>query len=254
MTSRLVVLAYHAVGDHRHDPVLSRWSVRPEMLREHLRAVTAAGWSFVALDAVLAAVDGRATLPERAVLVTFDDGYADLADTVQPILAEYDVPAVAFVVAGHVGGSNEWDQARGALPVTLLDAPGLQRLTGVDIGSHSLTHRALSELDRERRGAEVAGSAERLEQQGLGRPVAFAYPYGDCPEGATRILREAGYRLAFTLGPGAVRLDREVDPLLLPRVAVLGLDSARDLVLKLRTASWRSRPRQALLRLLGVAT
>lgn len=254
MRPRLVVLAYHAIGDHREDTVLARWSVSRPTFVAQLDAVAAAGWSFVGLDDCAAALAGSRTLPPRSVLVTFDDGYADLLDTVQPILAERGIPAVAFVVAGHLGGTNQWDVAVGARSVSLLDADGLHELagSGFEIGSHSMSHSALSGLGADGWAEELAGSAERLEQIGLPRPRALAYPYGDCPVGAKAVLADAGYQLAFTLGPGAIVPSRGFDPLLLPRVAVLGSDSPRDLLLKLRTATWRSRPRRALLRACGV--
>lgn len=249
MRPRLVVLAYHAIGDHRHDAVLAKWSVRPETFAEQLRAIRDAGWSFVSLDDVLAGLEGG-RLPARSVLVTFDDGYADLLSHVSPVLTELGIPAVAFVVTDRIGGRNEWDVARGAAPLPLLDADDLGRLAagGIEIGSHSATHGALSESPQGWQ-EEIVGSAQRIAELGLPRARAFAYPYGDCPPGATSVLAVAGYQLAFTLGPGAVVPPHGCEPLMLPRVAVLGSDSARDLLVKVRSAAWRSRLRAAWWRL-----
>jgi peptidoglycan/xylan/chitin deacetylase (PgdA/CDA1 family) len=85
---RLAVLAYHGVDD-------------PERFGQHLDHVKAAA-SPVSLDEALAAFDGRASLPRRAVLITFDDGHRSVLDAGLPMLRERGVPAVAFVVAGLV--------------------------------------------------------------------------------------------------------------------------------------------------------
>lgn len=90
---RLTVLAYHRVDDpvgfERQLDVLCRW------------------WSPVDLEAVLAAVDGRAPgLPRRAVMITFDDGDPSVLSEGLPRLAARGIPAVAFVVAGLLDGEE----------------------------------------------------------------------------------------------------------------------------------------------------
>ncbi len=105
---RAVVLVYHRVGERRLDP----WglTVDPEIFAGQMEAL-ARDWSPLSLAEL---VDGlaRRRLPERAVAVTFDDGYADNLETAAPILAEHRIPATLFVATDLVdsGGPPWWDQ------------------------------------------------------------------------------------------------------------------------------------------------
>lgn len=88
----LAVLAYHEVTAPD----------RFERQLDHLQRVA----RMVTIDQVVAAVEDRDELPERAVLLTFDDGHRDVYEIVMPILRSRGIPAVAFVVAGLIGTNN----------------------------------------------------------------------------------------------------------------------------------------------------
>jgi peptidoglycan/xylan/chitin deacetylase (PgdA/CDA1 family) len=251
---RLVVLGYHAIADHREDAVLGKWSVTPERFAAQLEALAGGGWSFVDLDAVVAALAGERDLPRRAVLITFDDAYADLLDNACPALAEHGAPAVVFVVAGKVGATNSWDHEQGTKTVDLLDAEGLRSVAaaGVEVGSHTMGHRPLGRVPAAELVAELVDSAARIEALGLPRPRSFAYPYGDCSPALAAAVADAGYSLAFTINPGRIVAAPPEERFLLPRVVVVGSDTPRDLKLKLASAAWHPRLRRATLSRLGV--
>lgn len=248
-TGSAVVLAFHAVADLGSDPVLAEYGVPPERFAEHLDALAGRGWEFLDLDALLAALDGRARLPKRAALVTFDDAYIDLLSEGCPILERRGIPAVAFAVAGLIGKANEWDRHLGARELPLLDADGLRALPrhGVEVGSHGMNHRQLPKLERSEAEAEIAGSAAALEALGLPRPRAFSYPHGEWNREIAAAAAASGYRAAFTVTPGAV--ERGCDRFSLPRVEVLASDTPAKLRLKLATVRWPARWRRPLLRL-----
>ncbi|MDX6636037.1 MAG: hypothetical protein QOF06_2240 [Solirubrobacterales bacterium] len=244
----VAVLAYHAVSDLSGDSVLAEYGIPAERLAEQLDGLSARGWSFVGLDAVLAAFEGRRSLPQRAVLVTFDDCYVDLLSEGLPVLAERSVPALAFAVAGLTGATNEWDRPLGARELTLLDSAGLRQLAagGVEIGSHAMTHRPLARLEQAEVATEVTESAARLESLGLPRPRALSYPHGEANPAVETTVREAGYLAAFTVDPGIA--NRSCNRLALPRIEVLASDSMRLLEAKLATARWPARWRRLALR------
>lgn len=248
-TGSAVVLAFHAVSDLGDDPVLAEYGVPPERFAEHLDALARRGWRFVDLDALLAALDGRAQLPERALLVSFDDCYLDLLGEAAPLLAERGVPAVAYAVAGLTGGANEWDRPLGARELRLLDAEGLRALaaTGIEVGSHGMNHRQLTKLPVEDAAAEIGDSAAALEALGLPRPRTFSYPHGECDAEIEAAVRESGYLAAFTVSAG--RVERGGDRYALPRIEVLASDTPWRLRLKLATAAWPPPLRRRILRL-----
>ncbi len=243
-SGRVMVLGYHAIAE-LDDEVIGRFSVPPARFAEHLDTLLRRGWTFVDLDAVLASLKGERALPSRAVLLTFDDAYADLLHVVCPILEQRRIPAVAFAVADRVGETNLWDNGNGAQTLDLLDADGLREIAarGVEIGSHTATHPHLPEVPADRLEAEVVGSADELESLGLPRPRAFSYPYGLWDREVARAVRDAGYELAFAVERGVV--ENGCDRYSLPRTAVHADDTGLKLHLKLASAEWPKPVRDA---------
>ncbi len=239
------VIAYHAIADLRHDPVLVKYGVRPEQFAEQLDDLKRHGWKFLSLNDFLSVVAGDQVLPGRSVLVTFDDAYECLETTACPILEQRGIPAVAFAVAERVGGTNEWDRPSGAGVLRLVDGEGLRAVAarGIEIGSHGATHRMLNEIPLDQFERELEGSAQILEALGLPRPRVLAYPYGEWNPGVASAARGAGFQAAFTVTPGVVRTG--VDRWAIGRTEVLAADSPRWVRLKLAAAGapdrWRAR-------------
>jgi peptidoglycan/xylan/chitin deacetylase (PgdA/CDA1 family) len=207
-----VILAYHAIADLPVGSSLRPYSVPPAELVGQLDLLEQAGYEFIDLDALLAALDGSGALPSRAALLTFDDCYEDLRAVVAPLLAARGISALAFAVAGRLGATNDWDVATNDVGLRLLDVEGLHELrrSGIEIGGHSLTHAQLTEVPPGQLVAEVAGCYEQLVAAGLPRPRAFAYPYGAYDAAVVAAVRKAGFDAAFITESGAVsaRSDR----------------------------------------------
>jgi peptidoglycan/xylan/chitin deacetylase (PgdA/CDA1 family) len=105
---RGVVLLYHRVADEDSDPF--GLCITPERFAEHMRVVREVSRP-VTLDAFAAGLrDG--SLPDRAVAITFDDGYTDNREEAEPILADLGVPGLVFVTTGPGGREREfwWDE------------------------------------------------------------------------------------------------------------------------------------------------
>ena len=227
---KIAVLCYHAIADHRDDPVLSEYSVRPARFRRHLRVLRWFGYRYVDADAALAVLAGQRAPARRCVLLTFDDGYENFADVVHAELVRKGAPAVVFVVAGLLGKTNEWDQRDGARPLRLLSSEQLHKLErdGVEIGAHSMTHADLSDLDPTALDREVTLCADILEEKQLRRPRLYSYPFGASPDAAQVCARNAGYSAAFALQSSL--LDHRSDPFALPRIRVSSRDGALRLL------------------------
>jgi peptidoglycan/xylan/chitin deacetylase (PgdA/CDA1 family) len=216
------VLCYHGVCPQPAD----EWSVTPSQLREQM-AIVARDFVPVTIEQVAAWVNGRGTLPDRAMAVSFDDGYSDVHDHAAPILAEFGIRGAAFV-------SPEFSDRAASVPDVGYEAlrpimgwkeVEALRDAGWTIGSHALTHARLSGLDEAAAREEIATSRERLRQR-LGLEVTLlAYPYGTPGAVSPRdraIAREAGYDAAFVAVTGAPT--RGTDPFAIPRAKVLGTD------------------------------
>jgi peptidoglycan/xylan/chitin deacetylase (PgdA/CDA1 family)/GT2 family glycosyltransferase len=236
--ARVRVLAYHAIADLARAPVLEPYGVPARVLERQLDLLQRVRFHFVSAEEALRSLEGRGGLPRRAVLLTFDDCYEDLLHTALPILEHRGIPAVAFAVSGHVGGSNAWDQAIGAPELRLLDVKGLRELArrGIEIGAHSRSHCALPGLSDRALDQEIAGSVADLEAEGLVRPRLFAYPYGEYDERVTASTARAGLRAAFTIVPG--RIGRRSVRHRLPRIEILRSDVGLRFLLKVVGAQW----------------
>ena len=221
---RLLVLCYHAVEDQADDPVLAPYGVPPTLFADHLAMLSRRGFHFITPGQVAAFIDSGVPLPRRPVLLTFDDGYADLVAVARDVLRPRNIEALAFVVTGSGSGTNEWDQAYGAKTVRLLSAGDRATLAslGVEIGSHSQSHAEMPLLDTPLQAAEAAGSADTLAAQGLTRPRFFAYPFGFSSEASKVAVRQAGYLAAFGCRPDWI--DCGSDRFDLPRVVILATD------------------------------
>ena len=221
----LRVLAYHAISDLRGRGPLEPYGVPVARFRQQLATLRRWGFHVISSQEFMAYLDGRAGLPRRAVMLTFDDCFVDLLDAAG-ILGENGSDGVAFAVSGLLGGRNDWDRHYGGPPLHLLDAAGLERLQGMrwEIGAHSRSHRALTALAPADVADEVRGSIDDLRKLGLGDVRLFAYPYGEHDGRVREIARDAGVTAAFTTASGVVQVGS--DRLQLPRIEIVSSDGS----------------------------
>jgi peptidoglycan/xylan/chitin deacetylase (PgdA/CDA1 family) len=195
VTGSALIITYHAV-DRTPGPL----SVSPATLRDHLDTVAHTGASTLTL-AGLAAGLRNASLPERAVVLTFDDAFASVVDQGAPLLAERGQVATVFAVAGWIGATNRWpSQPPGAPTAPLADLAGLRALieAGWEVGSHGSDHAPLSRADAAVARRELVDSRAALEQALQIEVSSFALPYGDLPGPPVRPLLRDVYRAACT--------------------------------------------------------
>lgn len=197
---RVCILMYHSVAE---TPAYLH-SVSPADFEAQMRFL-ATQCHVISLEQMVAAFTGQGELPERPVVITFDDGWRDTYTTAYPILRTYDLPVTLFLVPDWIEGRG--DPPPGREYVTWAQVRQMSR-HGVSIGAHTLSHRSLKRLPLEEVRREVAGSKARLEEK-LGRAVtSFAYPYGafrDLDAGIARLVAESGYACAVTTLNGSNR-------------------------------------------------
>ncbi|ODP36479.1 glycosyltransferase [Sphingomonas turrisvirgatae] len=214
------ILMYHRIADDG-PAALAQWRTSPAAFEAQLRHLRDDGWKGVSFDRMREAVHLGWSLPEKCVMLTFDDATRDFMDFAVPLLHRYGFPATLFVPTDHVGGAAVWDSAYGD-PALLLDWDELRALQHCDmtVASHGATHRPLTVLDAETVVRELASSRFRLEQA-LGQPVAaIAYPYGAFDQPVRDAAGAVGYDFGFTCFDGLVT--DHADPLALFRREVRG--------------------------------
>jgi peptidoglycan/xylan/chitin deacetylase (PgdA/CDA1 family) len=202
------ILAYHMV-QFPVDIDDELYSISPEEFAEQLAYLKNAGYHSVSLHDVFAAQEGQGKLPDKPIVLTFDDGYEDNYTQALPIMEKYGFHGTEFVIVNSVGQSDylSWDEIRAMQ----------QRHT--EIGSHTLNHVALHDAALPEKQQEIADSKRLIEDQ-IGRQVEFfAYPYGSYDQEAFTLLQAAGYRGACT-GVSGYNLPGDTQPYRLKRVNI----------------------------------
>lgn len=231
--SGALILMYHQVDVPRSERE-QRFCTPPKEFVRQIDWLRAAGYQGVGIEDMVAYAGGGGRLPEKAVHITFDDGFIGVLEHAQPILIERGFPATLFALSGQAGTTNDWMSQRGFPRRALLSSAQLRLLAdeGMTIGSHSRTHAHLSEIPSEEARREIVDSRTELEEM-LGREVShFAYPYGQHDEAVRDMAINAGYRSACSTRSGFNRSGE--DPFSLRRIDVYGTDRLWQFRQKLR--------------------
>lgn len=182
-------------------------SIPPAEFDRQMRYLAEDGYGTVSFDQIY---DSSQPLPEKPILLTFDDGYADAYTTAFPVLQRYGFQATFYVVTDFVGRP-------GYLTVEQIRE---MAAAGMSFGSHSVSHLSLTTLSAERLERELSQSRTQLESL-LERPVLdLCYPLGRFNQPVRQAVERAGYRSATTTQYGFASSGG--DQLLLPRIRIWG--------------------------------
>ena len=202
------VLLYHYVGAEAPDyPYLN--VATPEFSRQ-MKELRERGYRSVSLGDLTAYMQGSPVkLPEKPVLITFDDGYEDNYTQAFPVLKQEGFRAAIFMVQSNFNRKNR------------LSVQQIQEMeqAGIEIGSHTRSHPNLTKLAASALEQEVGQSRRGVERL-AGRPIDyFAYPGGFYNLEVLEKTAQSGYAGAFTVLPGVNRPDKD-NPYLLRRIPV----------------------------------
>lgn len=226
------ILMYHMVrrSDDARD---ARYCCAPGKFRRQMAYLKWAGYRVIGLGDLVERLGKEETMPRGTVAITFDDGFRDNFENAWPVIKRYDFPAAVFVVSGLAGRTNEWMEEKGSPRRELASWEELREMAdgGIEIGSHTVSHAALTECDAGTLAREVRESKEEIERR-LGNPVRFlAYPYGLLNDAARAGVAAAGYEGACSVRSGFN--NAETDPFVLRRLEVYGSDSLWRFAVKL---------------------
>ena len=223
---RLPPLMYHSVSPDRDDPYCI--TVRPQRFVSQMRLIHRLGMRGVSIRELLAAQAEGSWKAARLIGLTFDDGYDDFIDYALPVLQRYRFTATAFVLAGRLGGDNEWTPEGPRKRLMTAERLQTAAAAGIEIGSHGLFHVSLPSVSDHELEEEISLS-RRLLRKATGEQVAgFCYPFGHVDDRAVRAVRAAGYDYACAIWrnewPARYALPRMAvqDPHLLTRLVQAG--------------------------------
>jgi peptidoglycan/xylan/chitin deacetylase (PgdA/CDA1 family) len=186
------VLMYHSVDQRRTDP--HQITVSPSRFARQMSWLRRRGMCGTSMRELLEAVEAGSAA--GLVGLTFDDGYADFAAHVLPVLGEHGFGATAFVVASRLGGQSDWDAVGARKPLMSAEQVRAIDALGIEVGSHGMRHRSLAGAGPDVLRTELHQSREILEQL-LGAPVrGLCYPYGELSDPAVAAAMRHGYDYA----------------------------------------------------------
>lgn len=199
---RLPVLCYHHMGTK----LPGSWpglTVPPTAFEEQINWLAQRGYTGIHATDWLAWMSEGKRLPDKPVLLTFDDGYADLVHKALPLLETRGFKATMFIVSQHIGDASSWDVPLGYPQRPLMTATEICEASsrGIEIGAHTRTHRDLRTLSVPELKDELEGCRQDLSVL-IGAEVnILAYPFGFNNE-AVRQSAGAIYDLSFGCKPG----------------------------------------------------
>lgn len=205
------LLMYHSISE-----APGPTSMPPSLFRQHLDILAACGYQAVSLADFTAWHGHGEELPPRAVVITFDDGFADFAEQAYPALAGHGWSATVFLPSGRLGGQEDWEGAD-PVPRPLMSWDQVNDLAekGIDFGSHSISHADLTALSPEDLEEELGRSRDQIARHLGQAPVSFAPPYGRS-NAAVRSAIAGHYEVS--VGTRLARAGRSCDLYDLPRI------------------------------------
>ncbi|MGW5660499.1 polysaccharide deacetylase family protein [Streptomyces sp. NPDC003758] len=209
------ILMYHSVATAPNEATRAL-SVAPAAFGEQMALLADLKFTPVTTSDLARSWRESGPLPERPVLITFDDGYEGVHRHALPVLARHGFASTLFVSTGWIRGAHD---TGGGLD-TMLDWQQVRDLVdaGVEIGGHSHTHPQLDQLPDDALWFELLRCKEIIADELGARPVSFAYPYGYSSRRVRRIVREAGFGQSLAVGNALAR--RRQGPYALQRVTV----------------------------------
>jgi len=199
------ILMYHRVVTEV--PTNSRhgiW-VTVQSFEQNLISLKRHGYSPITFEQYQLFLNGEFILPNRPVILTFDDGYEDNYTHAFPLLKKYGFSAVIFLVANSMRRTNFWDADEPQEPLMTDKQIREMSTAGIGFGSHTITHPNLTQCSLEQIKKELVDSKQMIEQLTGKEIISLAYPYGAVNESIKSITAETGYKFGVATNSGPLK-------------------------------------------------
>lgn len=208
------VVYFHSVDPSEANEVI----ISPDKLKQELQYIKDSGYTTLTMTEVYNYLINNKPIPEKSILITFDDGYMDNYTNAFPILKELNMKATIFLISGGIDNGY------------YLSTDQIKEMSnyGIDFQSHTVNHKYLDELSYQEQLKEVTESREAIKKITKKDVIAIAYPYGNYNNDTLKATEEAGYSLAFTTDRGLA--DRNDNKLELNRIYVSSNYSLNDFI------------------------
>ena len=220
------VLLYHDV-QQQYDPDKAAIAVTPERFDEHVAALLNNGYTPVSFEDVYNASIGKFAMPEKPVIISFDDGYLTNYTYAFPIICKYGVKTTIFIITKTVGTMEKnphftWEQAR-----------EMQKSGLVSILSHTYNHHDLLTLDSYEVERELRLSRYLIEKNLGTKCEIVAFPFGSHNADIEASARNAGYKVVAQVGEAGRNTITDVRTKPLIRITAYGSWTGDELIMKI---------------------
>jgi peptidoglycan/xylan/chitin deacetylase (PgdA/CDA1 family) len=212
----ITVLIYHRFGDNRYPTT----NVPTDRFKEQMEYLKKNNYQVISLQDLVFSIKNRQPLPDRAVVITIDDGYKSVYDVAWPILESYGYPFTVFLYVKATDKNYKDILSWGEVQE--------MKAAGVDFQDHSYSHHRLGDwpksMDESQYRAWIREDllkGSRVLSGQLGeKPRFFAIPYGEYNSIVLEEALSVGYEAIMSQDPGSVSLDSDL--MLIPREPILG--------------------------------
>ncbi len=198
MEKKIPILMYHSISCSIN-PRFAQFTVSPTHFAEQMAYLHEHGYTPVTVTQWVESLTQKTIqLPEKLVILTFDDGMADFYTDALPILARYGFGATLYITTSFVGGTCGWLTHEGEATRLMLSWRQIAEIqaAGIECGGHTHTHPQLDVLPLTKARSEIV-TCKRMLEDALGQQVqSFAYPYGYYTKTTQRLVQAAGYTSA----------------------------------------------------------
>lgn len=194
------IFLYHYVEYVKDDGDTIRKSLNtvPYLFEQQVKTLKDGGFTFITAKDLADALDDKITLPQKSVILTFDDGYQDFYTDVLPILKKFKVRAVVYIVPNFLDKPNN---------LSMWQLEEIVQSGLVEIGAHTMDHSYLTGLPIEKVKYEIEQSKRYLEKSLGIKVTSFAYPYGAFDNTIIDMVKKAGFKSAVTIISGNLAQD-----------------------------------------------
>lgn len=201
MSKGIPVLMYHKVGPEKDNDAV----IREDLFAEQMKFLHDNGYHTLTMEQLYDYVTNGTPVPEKPVVLTFDDGYKDTYTIVFPLMKKYGLHATVFVNPGDIGQRLTWQELK-----EMKDG-------GMTIASHGFLHFEMAQMPREAMFNNFKNAQEALKRNLDIDNTWFCYPYGSYDEEVIKAAQKNGIKMASIMLPSGW-VHQGDNPLALKRV------------------------------------
>lgn len=255
---KTTILVYHNIPSTTETTELQADSVREDEFECQMHFLRDNSFNVISLQKLVSNLINHKKIEKKTVVITFDDGYRTNFSNALPIMIKYNIPATVFLAAGYIGKNKSFPwldlprDSSSSEALAPMDWEDVKKLcnAGIEIGSHTFSHKFLPRMDNEAIEREILLSQAVIKEKVGEKPCVFAFPFSfpvfhwkwpSFKSVVMKALKKGGYKCCCTLLRG--HITRNTNPFLLKRIVIGKFDDLKSFNTKLTGAyAWTRVP------------